>query len=538
MSVAPGRASTVDYEAEVAALVARLRERDSDPAYADAPVWDTYARISRKYSRTDEDKTIRQTWRNLREMERRHVRLGLVLVDEARSAWVKGGSRPAWDVLLERIRARDCTGVVVKFVARIMRQDRDCVTLVDAIEETHGKTGRFVLVGDRHEYNVGRAGDNKRLRDAVSDAQAESDEKSERIRERNEDRLAEGWDNNGPSPFGHRWESERLSISDAQLETERAAVAWGYSAVVERDESWGYVANEWNSRGLTTRLGNRWDGQRVAQCLVLPRHAGLTRKGAKVHGRQADPSTAIVSPAMYERLMVKLDGRSKGRQPAETVVVDEVKVESPHFVSKSIRCGRCGYGMVGSMQTGTYADGTRRHYYKCPPKGCNSCGVDGRAAHTWAGAVVVRVLSRPDHAAMMARRDSRLRELAERIHEYETATAQLREEAVAIHVSRVAQLAEVRATIARYERELSPLLDERERLQSVATAEATPVDVDELIAKWNAATPMEKRRMVRLAMPDGFYVEPVGRGARIRGADILSRFSVERGKATPRRTDV
>ena len=531
----------VDYDAEVAALTARLRERDNDPAYRGAPVLDSYARISKKATRNDDDKTIRQTWRNLREIESRRARLGVVLVDEARSAWKPGGKRPDWDALLKRIATRDCQGVVVKFLARLMRQSRDCVTLVDTIEAVHGKTGAFLVVGDRHEYHVGRAGDNKRLRDAVSDAEHESAEKSERIRERNEDRLAEGDDCNGASPFGHRWESERGVISDEQLHAERTAVYDGYVAVVTEARSWGWVARMWNARGLTTRKGFRWDAQRVADCLRLPRHAGFTRKGAKVHGRQADPSSAIVDAAMYERLLVLLDGRRRGRQPAGSAAVEGAEVESPHFVSAVLHCGGCGYGMVGGTERGekpyVNEDGSTspKRIYKCPPKGCNSCSVDARAAETWAGAVVVRVLSRPEHAMMLARRDDALRRLAERIADFEAALSTQRELARKIHPSRREAAAETAATVARYEAELSPLLDERERLQLAARVEATPADVDALIAAWNVAGPGERRRMVKLALPQGFHCEPVGRGARIRGRAVLTRFSVERGGATPSR---
>jgi site-specific DNA recombinase len=534
----PMNTSTMDWEAEVDALVAQLRLRDADPAYALADVLHSYARISRKSSRNDEDKTIRQTYRNLREIERRGARLGEVLVDEARSAWKKDGERPAWDRLMHLVGEHEGHGVVARFVARLMRQAWDLEMLIDVAERVYGRRDGYKVVGDKREYTIGNAGDNKSLRDKVNDAQFESDEKSERIRDRNEDRLLEGDDRNGASPFGHRWESERLTISDAQLEAEREAIRDGYVRILDHADSWGDVARLWNSRGLTTRRGFRWDSQRVADVLKLPRHAGLTRKGAKVHGRQADQTSAIVSVDDYERLMVLLDGRAKGRQPAETLVVEGELAESPYFASKALRCGNCGYGMVGRPETGTYEDGSRRRGYKCPPKGCGKCGVDARAAHTWVGVAVVEILSRPEHAAMLAQRDARLKVLAERIGEYESAIAQLRAEASTIHVSRVEALADTRATIARYERELAPLLDERAQLQVAARTEATPADREALVAKWAAAGPAERRRMVKLALPNGFHCAPVGRGARLRGRDILSRFSVQRGAATPRRTDV
>ena len=532
------RHDLMDYETEVASLSAALMARGADPAYKDAPRFVSYARISTLYKARDDEKTIRQTWRNLVEIDRRGGVLVEALIDDNSSAWKEGGKRPAWDRLMQLVDERAIDGMVARFLDRLMRKSRDLESLLDRAERAYGRRHGPVIVGDHREYRLGNAGDNRDLRNAISSAQYESDLKSSKLRDLNEDRLAMGDDRNGPSPFGHRWPSERLSITDAQLEAERQAVRDGFAMVVERDRSWGDVAREWNRRGLTTRKGTPWNAQNVAQLLVLPRHAGLTRKGTAVAGRQADPASAIVDVAVRDRLMVKLAGRRKGRQPATSVVVDGRRVDSPHILSAWLRCGGCGYGMSGSMERGVWTneDGTteRRRIYKCPPKGCNRCGVDARAAERWAAIQVVRALSAPEHAAMLARRDERLGELERRIREYEALIGLMRSQTDSVHDSR--RLAHV-AEIGGHEAALSPLLDERARLRASVVSEPLADDVDEVLAAGDAASPDQRRRMVQLALPDGFFCEPVGRGSRIRGEDILSRFSVERGGARPRRTD-
>src|SRR4029078_180764 len=94
---APGRLLTmIDYPHEISMIVKRLRDRDADPTFADAPVLDSYARISKIMNAGDDEKTDRQTLDILRNIEKRHARLGEILTDDKRSAWKRHGKRPAW----------------------------------------------------------------------------------------------------------------------------------------------------------------------------------------------------------------------------------------------------------------------------------------------------------------------------------------------------------------------------------------------------------------------------------------------------------
>src|SRR4029079_1852358 len=84
------------------------------------------------------------------------------------------------------------------------------------------------------------------------------------------------------------------------------------------------------------------------------------------------------------------------------------------------------------------------------------------------------------------------------------------------------------------EARLSALLTERDGVHETGRRERLkPSDVDELSALWDSpTTPAAKRRtIVRQCVPGGFYVRPVGKGARLRGEAIFTRFYTKGGDA-------
>src|SRR4051794_29033897 len=111
--------------AEVAALVDLLRARDTDPAYKDAPILDVYGRISNNPETGETEKVDRQLEDTLKEVLRRHARLGAVLRDDGRSAWSLTAKRPDWDELVQRLEKRVSSGVIAWHTDRLMRQPKD-----------------------------------------------------------------------------------------------------------------------------------------------------------------------------------------------------------------------------------------------------------------------------------------------------------------------------------------------------------------------------------------------------------------------------
>jgi site-specific DNA recombinase len=510
-----GMGGDADYVADIVALMADLRTRDADPAYADAPVLHTYARISRAYGEADDEKPERQMVGILRSFTHRHARLGRVFMDHARSAWKRNGKRPGWTELLETLGAGEGNGVVCGHVDRLMRQPWDLETLIRLRD-------KGLTVGSLHgEYELDRPDSVFTLRILVAAACKESDDKSRRLKAMAADRRAAGNPRNGAAPFGHRNKGE---VDDAQLVRERQAVAWAAAHVADGG-SLGAVATEWNGRGLTTRKGVAWNAFNVRACLTLPRHGGyVAHKGTTVRA-SADADDAILDTVTYRRLMATFEARRGGRQPGE----------GNHWLSNVLRCDRCGYAMVGATSRAAtpYPDGSPKRVYRCSPRGCSNVAVDARAAEAWAIRQIFGILTHPDHARAIAAHRADHAQLNADIAQLEQLVAALMVKASSVHAT---QRARYDARVDELEAELTPMLTQRDQLNALGMAARQTGDRAAVWRELTEGGPAIQRQLARQALPDGIFVAPVGRGARLRGDAIALRFSLVRGEATARLT--
>lgn len=507
--------TVIDFTSEIGELIAQLRERDNDPAYADAPVLDAYARISRIQDTGDEVKTDRQLVDILREILRRGARLGEIFEDPKRSAWKKNGKRPAFVEVMERMKSRTVNGVICWHIDRLMRQPWDLETLIRMAD------AGYVIASCHGEYRLDSPDQLFTLRILVANACKESDDKSRRIRR---DKVAQrnaGYARNGMAPFGH-------AVPAEQLERERDAIKWGVQTLLDGG-SLGSVAREWNRRGLTSRRGVMWSPLNVRQTILLPRHAGMVATpGWTVHHGEliremVDAETErIIDLPTFRTLCSIFVSRKRGR----------VSGESLSWLSGLLRCDTCGKPMVGSSVGGrTYEDGTPMRTYRCQPRGCvRRVAIDARMAERWAEREILRRLSAPENASRIARDRHALGEVQAQMNVVTDAIEDLYAKARRGDVSRYGFYAG-QADLLETER-LTPLRTEYERLSRLTDGSATlPSDIKRLRAELNDADPAKLRRLARGALPDGFYVAPCGRGRRLRGEEIWVRLSVGRGEA-------
>jgi hypothetical protein len=211
-------------------------------------------------------------------------------------------------------------------------------------------------------------------------------------------------------------------------------------------------------------------------------------------------------------------------------------VESRYYASGTALCGGtredgtpCETPLVGTAQSGTYADGERRYGYKCPPRGCRTVCVDGRAAEEYASQLTAKIIAHGDNRALLMHvgHSDRLSELDKLIGDAEAAVEHKERQHKTAHADRRPRLA---AQIEDFEADLSKLIDERDELREQDRQQRLkPSDVAELCELWNDdATPADTRRTImRQCVPNGFYVKPVGRSARLRGEQIFTRFYVD-----------
>lgn len=525
---------SVDFGREVKRLAAELRERDADPRCAAWPVEDAYARISHVNTGSDADKPVVQLYFTLRAMLTRDVRLGDTFTDTNRSAWKEDGVRPGWDAVMERLVAGTSHGVASVMIDRMMRQAWTLEDLVRQHKRAHGRARGFTLydVDSAKLYRTNNVDDLDALRGKVQKSEYDSAVKSARILRANEARRLVGNGRNGRAPFGHRWSP--ADISDEQLAAERAAVRWGIHHVTDGG-SWGEVAVRWTADGVRPRSGGRWHNGNVRSCLYGPgsaptvglRHAGLLHTGGRVVGTVVDADGPVVTLAEWHAFEATVGGRSRGRQRGD--------VESRYYASGTLICGGtrdtgepCGTPLVGTAQPGRYADdGEGRYGYKCPPRGCRGVTVDGRAAEMWTSLETAKAIVDGDNIALLAHvgHDDRLAELDRLVADAERAVENAeRQHDVARTPERRQRAAD---RVVEFERRLNELIVERDELAEMERqARLKPSDVDELCALWNNPdTPSAKRRTImRQCLPGGVYVRPVGRGARLRGEQIFTRF--------------
>lgn len=117
------------------------------------------------------------------------------------------------------------------------------------------------------------------------------------------------------------------------LPYDEAAELASQSAAVLAGRSVPSVARDWNTRGVLTSRGGRWDTTAVRRVLLRPRNAGLLEHKGRVVGPAAWP--AVVSEAALARLRAILDHPdARTGQP------------SPRALGSGIYlCGVCGLTM-------------------------------------------------------------------------------------------------------------------------------------------------------------------------------------------------
>ena len=507
-----------EFDAEIARLTGLMRKRDNDPAYADAPVEDAYARISRGESAKDIIKVGRQTVDILNAMLAEHVRLGQIFTDPKKSAWKPEGKRPGFDAMLERITSGVTQGVKCWMIDRLMRQPFDLERLIREAT-TRKKGGNFVLSSCDKRYDMRDS--LMELRNAVNYACEESARKSKKIRRKNEADRAAGRIAGGQIPFGHQ--RQDMTIPLERLQAERACVRDGIAALLSGQSLW-YVADMWNERGVFRRSGLPWNGPHVRSVLDYARHGGLleytdTKTKVRTIVREFAPGycDAIVSADEFRALRALFNSRTRGAKPQD----------SPYWLSGQIYCDNCGTKMAGCIS------GNRQYpTYRCPARGCRETGVIAHVVERFAALHALKTLADPAHAHQIAQASSALRQLESQIYTCEKALKGLGEK-VEAHPDQYEILS---PSISGLQKQLAKLKTDHDALRLAgAGREQMSGSLEALHAMWKRATPAERAALFRRAVPNGFYVCPVGRHTRgLRGDLAFQRFAFVRGQASER----
>jgi site-specific DNA recombinase len=365
-----------------------LRARDDDPAYADAPRLDLYARIS--LNRDEEtEKTDKQIIDILRGMKHRQCRLGEIWRDDNLSAWARNGKRHGWDATLERVESGAVDGVFVPHIDRYLRQPRQLERLIDASDKGS------LIWSQYGEFDLGTSMGRYVARQMVSQAAMQSDEHSRRAKSRNAHKREDGIGHGGPRGFGQpSGPHARVATPPEVVEAEQDAIRWAVEQIVnDADYKLAAIGREWERRGFASAA------MQVRGILSQPRIAGLLTFEKRVIGKRADVEP-IITREQYEKVMRVFNSRKRGRPYSFG--------NSP--LSGILACGRCGKPLFGKVTTrGKDEQAVLERQYRCPTRG--GCGKTCVKAETVDAVVrdqVIRVLFSPEHTEAMRRQVERL----------------------------------------------------------------------------------------------------------------------------------
>jgi site-specific DNA recombinase len=484
-------------------LVAELRERDTDPEYADAPVLDVYGRISKNPETGETEKVDRQLEDCLRDLMRRKARLGKVLRDDGLSAWKLTAKRPDWDELVGRLGAKEVRGVIAWHTDRLMRQPRDLEQLI-----TFGDAG--LLVGSCHgDYDLASADDRFTLRVLTAAAAKDSDNTSRRQKRKAQAKRDRGEKTGGPRGFGEPGTYRRVKVSDEDLAVEREAIRWAVRGHLARRLSVRDITRQWNAGyesedgtvvPLRTVGGKEWDPRYVNQVLLSPRIAGLIERDGKIVGRRTDVEP-IITEDEFRALRATFASRKRGRP-----VSDHYLLTGGFLI-----CDACGRPMTGRAGK-VHGKHVRRYMCRDRNGGCGKVGIVADALEALVVERAAQRLSHPDYARRIKRNNDALERAEVKLEAAEETrrklAAKLGSDGMTFDVWEAAD-GPLKARIEALRAEVEALSS----VEAQAVAVAASVEEIRRLLTGSEETMEAKRRIVRSAFPRGLRILARGKGS-------------------------
>ncbi|MBF6399204.1 recombinase family protein [Nocardia cyriacigeorgica] len=433
--------------------------------------------------------------------------VGQVHVDDGRSAWNPSVKRPKWDALMARLESGETGGVVVFDMARFSRRPIEGERLILAAERG------LVVLDSEGEYDLETANGRKTFRDQLNAAAYESDRLSSRVKRGKRVKVARGESNHAHRPYGYEKDGITVRESEAAIVREIVARVLDKHAAIQakteaagedtaaevKEDAVGYktIAVDLNRRGITTRTGSAWSGEKVKRLVLNPRYAGFVTHHGQIVAAMTG-ANPLITPEQWERLCLLRDTTRVGR-PAT----------ADYLCSGLVHCGLCGRGLTGRPQHGrTYPDGQVRRRYLCQKRqtggGCNRISVDARTLDREVGALVVATLSDPRHAdALIAAAN----DLAKHRRPIADALAEARETATVMS----ARLGNGEIILDRYDTVMAGVDARIVKLEAELAALDTEYDVDDSPAvraesaqaweaQWADAGTADKRAMIKRAL--------------------------------------
>jgi site-specific DNA recombinase len=337
-----------------------------------------YTRISRDPGH--DELGVRRQEKDCRALCERHgYDIAAVLSDDDRSAY-SGKRRPAYEDLLQAVKAGEVNVVVAWHPDRLTRHPRELEDLIDALE-AGGCTVSTVQAGD---YDLATPTGRMVARVVGATARHESEHKSARLRRKHREIAEYGRvSGGGTRPFG--FEDDRITHRPSEVAEIRALVRKTLDGTSLRR-----LAVDLNERGITTTTGGAWSPMVVRRLLMSARIAGIREHDGKVY------------PAVWKPI-ISTDDLRRVRAVFTAPARNSARPGAARYLLTGglARCGLCGEKLVARPKH----DG-RRCYVCATGPGFTGCGKIRSLAEPVDDLVTDAVLARLDPEALASLSDT------------------------------------------------------------------------------------------------------------------------------------
>lgn len=284
-------------------------------------------------------------------------------------------------------------GLVVYDIDRLTRDNRH---LEDAIEvvEHFGRpiidiTGTLDLLTDNGR-TVARI--------VVATNNKQSADTSRRVKRKHRALELAGIPTGGRRPFG--WQEDKRTLNEAE-----AALIKESAERLRNGAPIAAITTDWQNRGFTTPLGNRWLSQTVKTVFRNPRLCGYRSRNV----RETDPETGKTS--FHVEIVRDKDGRPVIGQFAPILSVEEWEAVTAvigeraqpgrgnnartYLLTGTLRCGKpdCTGKLRGLKAHPSRVKDPNRYYYACDSKSNGGCGggvnIPGNETDDWVSEAVI-----------------------------------------------------------------------------------------------------------------------------------------------------
>jgi site-specific DNA recombinase len=256
----------------------------------------------------------------------------------------KNTDRPAYQKLLELVRARLIDVVAVTKLDRIARNLFDFLHLMKVLNDHN-----VVFACMRENVDYGTPHGRMMANTIASMAQCEREITSARVKEKVGWRAEKGLPLGGPA-IGYRMDKKLFAINEPFAAHIRAA-----DALYLETESADQVVREFRKRGYRTPSGAFYTKPMICRLLRNPAYAAKVEYQGAIYDGQWPAIRAWERHLRIQAIMDRNNHRKHGgrRQPRDYA----------YLVQTLLRCGECGRRM--SPKPGTGRNGRAYHYYVC-----------------------------------------------------------------------------------------------------------------------------------------------------------------------------